>query len=112
MMSLHICVLVYKKDKHDPDIDIARLYILLPQIESHVQTQLYVSLRNGALFMLTWVICSIPVGEKENKGIPASFVKNKRMFNVEIGYSTSQVSGTQLIYIFMQMIWWVHLWGA
>lgn len=104
MMSLHICVLVYKKDKHDPDIDIARLYILLPQIESHVQTQLYVSLRNVALFMVTWVICSIPVGEKENKGITASFVKNKRMFNVEIGYSTSQVSGTQLIYIFMQMI--------
>lgn len=103
-MSLHICVLVYKKGKHDPDIDIAHSYILLPQIESHVQTQLCVTEKCG-LSMVTWVICSIPVGEKENEGIPASFVTNKRMFNVEIGNSTSQVSGTQLICIFMQVIW-------
>lgn len=96
MMSPHICVPVYKKDKHDPDMDTAPMYILLFPIEPHVQTQLEVGLRNVAFPMVTCVIYSIPVGGENGfgRGIPASFVTNKLMFNVEVGYSRWQVRNT------------------
>lgn len=60
MMSFHVCVSVYKKDKHDPGLDIAPMYIPFGLRESCVRDPLEVELESVTFFMATRVVQSIP----------------------------------------------------